>query len=185
MLEFSDWIYNLRYMFITKHQIYMKGMILMTSLFSYMITAFGGLFWLLRVVVAITYTLGVDFSIVPLDFTTEIILLFVTIIAMIFIVKRNIIGALIYFVAYGWYFGNDLYNNVINIINGQPIRSDYLSIFISFIGVIIPFLTVMDIFLNKERKGSTKDKGTDWFYENEEYTRKLDERADNNQYRIK
>ena len=42
----------------------------------------------------------------------------------------------------------------------------------------------MDIFLNKERKGSTKDKKTDWFYDNEEYTRKLDERADKNQYKF-
>jgi len=156
----------------------------MTSLFSYLITMFGGMFWLLRVVVAVTYTLGVDFPIVPLDFNTEIILLFVTIIAMIFIIKRNIIGALIYFVAYGWYFGNDLYNGVMNIINGQTGVTDYLSIFVSFIGVLIPFLTVMDIFLNKERKGSTKDKKTDWFYENEEYTRKLDERADQNQYKF-
>ena len=156
----------------------------MTSLFSYLITMFGGMFWLLRVVVAITYTLGVEFPIVPLDFTTEIILLFVTIIAMVLIIKRNIIGALIYFVAYGWYFGNDLYNNVMNIINGQAIVSDYLSLFISFIGVLIPFLTIIDIFLNKERKGSTKDKKTDWFYENEEYTRKLDERADKNQYKF-
>ena len=42
----------------------------MTSLFSYLLTMFGGMFWLLRVVVAITYTLGVDFPIVPLDFNT-------------------------------------------------------------------------------------------------------------------
>ena len=156
----------------------------MTSLFSYLITMFGGMFWLLRVVVAITYTLGVDFPIVPLDFNTEIILLFITVISMVLIIKRNIIGALVYFVAYGWYFGNDLYNGVMNIINGQAIGTDYLSIFVSFIGVVIPFLTVMDILLNKERKGSTKDKKTDWFYENEEYTRKLDERADKNQYKF-
>ena len=103
---------------------------------------------------------------------------------MVFIIKRNIIGALIYFVAYGYYFGNDLYNNVINIINGETGAIDYLSVFISFIGVLIPFLTVMDIFFNKERKGSIKDKKTDWFYENEEYIRKLDERADKNQYKF-
>jgi len=156
----------------------------MTSLFSYLITMFGGMFWLLRVVVAVTYTLGVNFPIVPLDFNTEIILLFVTVFAMVFIIKRNIIGALIYFVAYGWYFGNDLYNGVMNIINGEALGTDYLSIFISLIGVVIPFLTVMDIFLNKNRTGSAKDKKTDWFYENEEYTRKLDERADKNQYKF-
>jgi hypothetical protein len=89
---------------------------------------------------------------VPLDFNTEIVLLFVTIIAMLLIIKRNIIGALVYFVTYGWYFGNDLYNSVMNIINGQTGVIDYLSVFISSIGVLIPFLTVMDIFLNKERR---------------------------------
>ena len=156
----------------------------MTSVFSYLITMIGGIFWLFRAAVAVTYTLGVDFPIVPLDFATEIIILFITIIAMVLIIKRNIIGALVYFVAYGWYFGNDLYNNIMNIVNGQTGAIDYLSVFISFVGVLIPFLTVMDIFLNKERKGSTKDKKTDWFYENEEYTRKLDERADKNQYKF-
>lgn len=156
----------------------------MTSMFSYLITMFGGLFWLLRIVVAITYSMDINFPITPLNFNTEIILLFVTLICMIFIIKRNIIGALVYFVAYGLYFGNDLYNNVTNIINGQAVGADYLSLFVSFIGVVIPFLTVMDIFLNKERKGNTKNKKTDWFYTNEEYTRKLDERADKNQYKF-
>lgn len=156
----------------------------MTSLFSYLITMFGGMFWLLRVVVALTYSLEISFPIIPINFSTEIILLFVTIVCMIFIVKRNIIGALVYFAAYGLYFGNDLYKGVLNIINGQPLGTDYLSIFICFIGVLIPFLTVVDILLNKDRTGAVKDKKTDWFYNNEEYTRKLDERADKNQYKF-
>ena len=156
----------------------------MTSLFSYLVTMFGGLFWLLRVAVTVMDSMSIDFPIVPLNFNTEVILLFLTIICMIFIVKRNIIGALAYFVGYGLYFGTDLYNGVLNIVNGQTAATDYLSIFISLIGVIIPFLTVMDIFLNKNRNGSAKDKKTDWFYTNEEYTRKLDERADKNQYKF-
>lgn len=156
----------------------------MTSVFSYMVTMLGGIFWLFRLVVATTYTMSIDFGIAPLDINIEIILLFVTLICMILIIKRNIIGALIYFVGYGLYFGTDLYNGIINIINGQTGIMNYTSLFISFIGVLIPFLTVMDIFLNKERKGSTKDKKTDWFYTNEEYTRKLDDRADKNQYKF-
>ena len=156
----------------------------MTSVFSYLITMFGGMFWLLRVVVALTYSLEISFPIVPINFTTEIVLLFLAIVCMIFIIKRNIFGALVYFAAYGLYFGNDLYNGIMNIINGQELGTESLSIFVSFIGVVIPFLTVIDIFLNKERKGSTKDNKTDWFYNNEEYTRKLDERADKNQYKF-
>ena len=89
-----------------------------------------------------------------------------------------------YFVAYGLYFGTDLYNGVINIMNEQTGLVDYASLFLSFIGVVIPFLTVMDIFLNKDRKGSTRDKNTDWFYQNKDYDRKFDDRADKNQYKF-
>lgn len=156
----------------------------MTSLFSYLITMFGGIFWLIRLVIAVAYTMSADIGIEPLDFNIEVTLLFVTLFCMIFIIKRNIIGALVYFVAYGLYFGTDLFNGITNIINGQTGLVEYASLFLSLIGVIIPFLTVMDIFLNKNRKGSTKDAKTDWFYTNEEYTRKLDERADENQYKF-
>lgn len=156
----------------------------MTSLFSYLITILGGIFWLIRVVMAVTYTMSVDIGIEPINFDVEVILLFLTLICMIFIVKRNIIGALVYFVAYGWYFGTDLYNGIMLIKDGTMNVTEYASLFLSLIGVIIPFLTVMDILLNKERKGSTKDSKTDWFYTNEEYTRKLDERADRNQYKF-
>lgn len=156
----------------------------MTSLFSYLITMFAAMFWLFRLVVATTYTMSIDFGIVPLDNNMEILLLFVTLFCMIFIIKRNIIGALVYFVAYGLYFGTDLYNQVMLIINGEAGMMDYTALLISCIGVIIPFLTVMDIFLNKDRKGSVRDKKTDWFYTNKEYERKLDERADKNQYKF-
>lgn len=156
----------------------------MTSVFSYLITMFGGMFWIFRAIVAITYSLSIDFPVTPLNFTIEIILLFATLVCMIFIIKRNIIGALAYFVAYGFYFGTDLYNGIMNIINGQPVMSDYLTLFVSFIGVLIPFLTVMDIFLNKNRVGAAKDKKTDWFYKNKDYDRQYDERADRNQYKF-
>lgn len=156
----------------------------MTSLFSYLITMFAAMFWLFRLVVAATYTMSIDFGIVPLDNNMEIVLLFVALFCMIFIIKRNIIGALVYFVAYGLYFGTDLYNQVMLISNGEAGMMDYTALFISFIGVAIPFLTVMDIFLNKDRKGSVRDKKTDWFYTNKEYERKLDERADKNQYKF-
>ncbi len=156
----------------------------MTSMFSYLITMFGGMFWLLRLVIALAYTMNWNFPIQPLNFITEIILLFLTLICMIFIIKRNIIGALVYFVAYGLYFGTDLFNGVMNIINGQPIVSDYLTLFVSFLGVLIPFLTVMDIFLNKDRTGTGKDKKTDWFYKNKDYDRQYDDRADRNQYKF-
>lgn len=156
----------------------------MLGVFSYLITMFGGLFWIFRAIVAITYTLDVNFPITPLNFNVEIILLFVTLICFVFIFKRNIFGALVYFVAYGLYFGTDLYNGIENIVTKQPVATDYFSLFISFLGVLIPLLSVLDIFLNKNRKGVVRDKETDWFYKNKKYNRNLDERADKNQYKF-
>lgn len=156
----------------------------MTSVFSYLITMFGGMFWLSRVIITICYTLEKDIGIKPLNYNMEIILLFVTLICFVLIIKRNIFGALAYFVAYGLYFGNDAYNGIVSIINGQANITSYVQLLLSILGILIPFLTVMDIFLNKERKGSTKDSKTDWFYTNKEYERKHDERADENQYKF-
>ena len=42
---------------------------------------------------------------------------------------------------------------------------------------------VNDLLLDKNRKENPKDKKTDWFYKNEEFDRKLDDRADKNNYR--
>ncbi len=156
----------------------------MTSMFSYLITMFAGMFWLVRVIVAITFSLNVDFPIVPLNFEAEIILLFVTLICIVFIIKRNIIGALIYFACYGIYFGTDLYEGIKGLIQGQAIASGYLSLFVSFLGVLIPLLTVIDIFINKDRTGVAINKKTDWFYKNKDYDREFDERDDRNQYKF-
>ena len=62
----------------------------MTSMFSYLITMFGGIFWIFRLIIAVTYTMSIDIGIEPLNFNIEVILLFVTLFCMILIVKRNI-----------------------------------------------------------------------------------------------
>ena len=53
----------------------------------------------------------------------------------------------------------------------------------SIIGIILPLAVLIDLLLDKNRKLNPKDKKTDWFYKNEEFDRKLDERADKNNYR--
>ena len=63
----------------------------MTSLFSYLVTIFAGIFWLVRLVIAITYTMSVDIGIEPINFDIEVALLFITLFCMIFVVKRNLL----------------------------------------------------------------------------------------------
>lgn len=158
----------------------------MKSLFSYLITFVAVIYWLFRVVVSLMYSMGHEFICEPLDPTLEIIILFLTIPSIIFIIRRNIIAATLYFGMYAAYFGSIVFNSL----TGMPAETETLafadttSIFISALGVIIPFLVFCDIAIQKSKFHPT-DKQTDWYYENEKYDRQYDERADRNQYKIK
>ena len=128
-----------------------------------------------------------DFGgLVPLNINMEIPLLFIALLCMILVVKRKIIGALLYLLSYGMYFGVDVVNNIQNILSAMEGSLDinaYMNLFMSFIGVILPISVMFDLLLDKNRKAHPKDKKTDWFYTNEKFDRKLDDRADKNNYR--
>ena len=156
----------------------------MTSVFSFLIVMLAVIFWGIRVAVAICYTVGTNIGIEPINLNIEIVLLFITLICFIFIFKRNIFGALVYFLCNGMYFGTDLYNRIVFILSGQALNIQLLPIILSFFGILIPFLIVMDIFLNREGVGKDHDERTDWFFDNQDFDRKHDERADENQYRF-
>ncbi len=158
----------------------------MKNFSTWLLVMFMGLFWLFRVVVTLTSELGMEIGFVPLNKEMEIVLLFIVIVCMILIVKRNILGALIYLLSYGMYFGVDLFSNINAIIQigSEPISlSTYANIIVSLIGMIIPIAVLFDLLLDKNRMNNPKDKNTDWFYKNEDYDRKMDDRADKNNYR--
>lgn len=158
----------------------------MKSLFSYFITILAVIYWFFRVMVSLMYSMGKEFICEPLDANIEIIILFLTIPSIIFIIRRNIIVATLYFGMYAAYFGSILYNSL----TGIPAEfetwafTDNISILVTALGVIIPFLVFADIAIQKSRF-QPKDRNTDWYYENKKYERKYDERADRNQYKIK
>ena len=155
----------------------------MKNLSSWLICFFMIMYWAFRVVVAITGSMGVDFVVKPIDNNIEIILLFVVLICIPFIFKRKLIGAIIYLLSYGYYFGRGLYTNVMQMINGETLSMDvYTNMFFSLIAVAIPIFALFDILLDKNRQKNPVDKKTDWFYKNKDYDRKLDERADKNNY---
>ena len=59
----------------------------------------------------------------------------------------------------------------------------YMGILFEFFGLILAIFAIFDVLLDKNRKAHPVDKQTDWFYKNKDYDRKLDERADKNNYR--
>ena len=67
---------------------------------------------------------------------------------------------------------------------GQAALDDYMSLLVALVGIAIPVAALFDVLLDKNRKLNPKDKKTDWFYKNEAYDRKFDERADKNNYRL-
>ncbi len=154
---------------------------------TWMLVMFMILYWILRVVIAVSYELKWDFAgLVPLNPTMEVILLFVTLLCIILVVKRKMLGGLLYLLSYGMYFGTNVIDNIQNIMNamtGTIEISQYLNLFMSVIGIILPVAVLFDLLWDRERKENPKDKKTDWFYKNEQFDRQLDDRADKNNYR--
>ena len=155
----------------------------MRSMASYLLLFFMVMFWIFRLVVAFTSSIGVDIGFIPMDMNIEIIVLFITLISIALVGKRKLLGAVIYLVSYGWYFGMDLSNIIIGIMNGSTTITDYSNAIASFIGVVLPISVFFNLLIDKNRTKNPVDKKTDWFYKNEDYDRKLDERVDQNQYR--
>ena len=158
----------------------------MKNFSTWLLACFMVMFWAFRAIVTLMAELHQDFGgIVPLNKTLEIILLFVVLVCIVLVVKRKMVGALMYLLSYGIYFGTDILKNINTIIEmeGQLPATIYMNLFVSFIGLILPIAVLLDMLVDRNRKNNPKDKKTDWFYKNEKFDRQLDERADKNNYR--
>ena len=154
----------------------------MRTFANWMVAFFMIMYWGFRVVVAYEASVYADFFIKPVNLTVEIILLFVTVVCIVLVFKRKLIGAVIYFFSYLAYFGTDLINILKPVFEiGSTEIPNYMGALSSFIGIVLAGAVLLDLSVDKGRK--PKDKKTDWFYTNKEYDRELDERADKNNYR--
>ena len=151
------------------------------ELLSYMVNMFAIMFWLFRVYVALMVSSGSEIQFTTPGLELEITVIFITLISIFMIFKRNLIFASIYL---GTYFAFFTYG--IALMNGNiSTNKQLLNAMVMIAGIIIALLNFLDVMFNKNRKGSTKDKKTDWFYATDKYEREYDERADRNQYKIR
>ena len=157
----------------------------MKNFSTWLLACFMVMFWVFRIIVALMAQLNQEFFVTPFDETMEIILLFIVLLCLVLVVKRKMAGALIYLFAYGMYFGSDVATKLSALFEdaSQLGLNDYTALIISLIGIILPIAVLLDLLADKNRKAHPKDKKTDWFYKNEAYDRKLDDRADKNNYR--
>ena len=151
------------------------------ELISYMVNMFAIMFWLFRVYVALMISGGSEIPFTTPGIEMEIAVIFMTLISIFMIFRRNLIFASIYL---GTYFAFFTYG--IALMNGNiSTNTQLLNAMLMILGILIALLNFLDVMFNKNRKGSTKDNKTDWFYATDKYEREFDERADRNQYKIR
>lgn len=150
---------------------------------TWMVLSLDVMFWILRIIAALTDTMAIDFMIKPIDMNMEIIMIFVALVSFVLIAKRKFLGAIIYMIGYFGYFGIALVTNLQKMTTAGGSVNDYGTVMFSLVGVALPIFTFLDLLLDKNRQLHPTDKKTDWFYKDEKYDMKKDERADKNNYR--
>ena len=157
----------------------------MKNLSTYLVVMFMIMYWIFRIVLAVTNTIGIDMGITIPNYNMEIALLFITIVSIGLVIKRNIIGSLLYLLSYALYFGTPLFNGIMAVVSsdGSFDINSYTTLFVNALGIVIPLFVLFEMLIEKNSMAHPVDKKTDWFYKNEEYDRKLDDRADKNNYR--
>lgn len=155
----------------------------MKSFANWMVAILMIMFWVFRVAVAYTYGKGTEFIATPINYVAEVVLLFVTLLCIILFVKRIVWGGVIYVISYMLYFGADLLNKIIPIIQGEQIGiNNGFEIFLSGLAIILALIVMID--LASEHTKKPDDKKTDWFFNNKDLDRNVDEKADHNNYKL-
>ena len=158
----------------------------MKSLLSWLTVLFMAMFWIFRIAVTVSLQFGGSFGgFLVFNNTFEIIMLFVSMLCFILIVRRNIFGPIIYTVGYGLYFGSYIFSTFVpSLTSGEQIDIVVLQNgFVAILGLVLGLVTLLNIAYEKTKLKHFSDKKTDWYFDNEKYERKLDDRADKNQYR--
>lgn len=157
----------------------------MKNLSTWLLVFFMIMFWGFRVIVAVTSQLALEFGgFTPLNFTAEVLLAFAVLVCIVLVIKRHILGGLLYLLFHGMYFGADILNTVMKMMEAEEgFVMNYANTLASAVGIILAIAVLLDMAVDKGRKLNPKDKKTDWFYTNKDFDRELDERADKNNYR--
>lgn len=158
----------------------------MKNLSTYLLVMFMFMYWVFRIIATVVTEYGGSLEGITVENTIfEYIVLFITLFSMVFVIRRRLWAGLIYMITYFIYFGPKLLSLVMLMATPGYIMSiEQLTAFIVYaIAIIIPTAVMIDILVDKGRKLNPVDKKTDWFYKNEDFDRKMDERSDKNNYR--
>ena len=155
----------------------------MRTMSNYLIIMFSVLLFIFRLVVVFTTVWGIEFVVQSFNVNFEIAFLFVMLISIILLSKNKLSGAILFLVSSLAYYGPTLLNQFQNFSAMQNSVEGGLQMIITLVGILIPIFAFFIIVAAKKQEAKPVDKKTDFFYKNEAYDRKYDERADRNNYR--
>ena len=162
----------------------------MANFSTIMLTIFMVMFWLLRAIVALCTQFSIDMlGLVAYNFNWEVMIAFATLLCIVLVVKRKLIGALLYLMLYGVYFGEHFITNLIPLVQGQAsLSTDFaMNLIVDLVAIILAIFVLFDTLLDKGRKVNPTDGKTDWYFKNEKYDEELkarDQREDKNEYKF-
>lgn len=155
----------------------------MKTMSNYLIVMLTVMLFILRLIVVFTAALGIEFMVQPVNINYEIALLFVMIISIILMSKNKLLGPVILVIASLAYYGPSLLEQITYLSSNNVNSELAMQAVVSVICIIIPVFAFFIIAFAKEQEKRPVDKKTDFFYKNDAYDRKYDERADRNNYR--
>lgn len=162
----------------------------MANFSTWLLAIFMVLFWLFRAIVALCTQYSIDFlGLVTYNFNWEVIIAFATLLCIILVVKRKMIGSLLYLMLYGVYFGEHFIINIITLIQGQGAldTSFAMNLLVDLVAIVLALFVLLDMLVDKGRKAHPIDRKTDWYFKNKKYDEELkarDKREDNNEYKF-
>ena len=162
----------------------------MANFSTWLIAMFMVMFWMFRAIVALCTQFSIDLlGIVAYNFNWEVIIAFLTLLCILLVVKRKMIGSLLYLMLYGVYFGEHFITNIITLVQGQATFnvSFSMNLFVDVIAIVLALFALLDMLVDKGRKANPRDGKTDWYFKNEKYDEELkarDQREDKNEYKF-
>ena len=162
----------------------------MANFSTWLIALFMVMFWMFRAIVALCTQFSIDLlGIVAYNFNWEVIIAFLTLLCILLVVKRKMIGSLLYLMLYGVYFGEHFITNIITLVQGQATFnvSFSMNLFVDVIAIALALFALLDMLVDIGRKANPRDGKTDWYFKNEKYDEELkarDQREDKNEYKF-
>lgn len=162
----------------------------MKNFSSWLLVIFMVMFWLFRAIVALCTQFSIDLlGLISYNFNIEVVIIFLTLLCIVLVVKRKLIGSLLYLALYGVYFGEHLVMGLMTVVEGtEAITMQFTTNILSdLVAILLAIFVLLDTLVDKGRKVSPSDRKTDWYFKNEKYDEELkarDQREDKNEYKF-